>query len=405
MGPLSGIKIVDMTTVLMGPSATQALGQMGADVLKVEAPEGDVTRFIGPARHHGMAALYLNANSCKRSISLDLKKPEARSVLMEFIAGADVLAFNIRPRAMSRLGLDWDTVKQANPRLIYAAMVGFGQDGPYAGKPAYDDLIQGGSGLAALTAAAGDGTPRYAPAALADRIVGLAAVGAICAALFERERTGLGSEVEIPMFESMVGFTMADHLAGQTFAPPLPGRGYDRLLSRHRKPFATSDGYICALVYTDRQWTAFLNQIGMSDLPQRDPRFASFASRGAAVDHVYAFLAEIFAKRTTAEWLDMLEKADVPAMPLHDAESLVNDPHLIATGFFRDIEHPTEGHLKTLSPAVRWPGRTIESCRPAPRQGADGVMVLRELGWSDERIANLSRNGALILPPCATIGA
>jgi len=398
MGPLSGIKVIDLTTVLMGPSATQALGQLGADVVKVEAPGGDVTRQIGPSRNAGMAALYLNANAWKRSICLDLKRSEAREALLELIAGSDVLAFNVRPRAMRRLGLDWQSLRSVNPRLIYAAMVGFGQDGPYAGKPAYDDLIQGASGLAALTAAAGDRTPRYAPAALADRIVGLAAVGAICAALFERERTGTGGEVEIPMFETMVGFTMADHLAGQTFDPPLPGRGYDRLLSRHRKPFATKDGYICALVYTDRHWSNFLERIGMQDLPRQDRRFETFASRAAAVDHVYAFLADVFVGRTTAEWIEMLNSADVPVMPLHDAESLMSDEHLVATDFFQEVNHPTEGKIKVISPTTKWPGRKAEAPRAAPRLGADGAVVLREAGWSDARIEALSHSGALILP-------
>jgi crotonobetainyl-CoA:carnitine CoA-transferase CaiB-like acyl-CoA transferase len=398
MGPLSGVRIIDMTTVLMGPSATQALAQLGAEVLKVEAPEGDVTRGIGPARHPGMSALYLNANAGKRSISLDLKRPEAGEVLFDLIADADVLAFNVRPRAMRRLGLDWDSVRGRNPRLIYAAMVGFGQDGPYAAKPAYDDLIQGASGLAAMTAAAGDGTPRYAPAALADRIVGMAAVGAICAALFERERTGLGSQVQIAMFETMVSLTMADHLAGQTFDPPLPGRGYDRLLSRHRKPCATKDGYVCALVYTDRQWAAFLDRIGMADLPRRDPRFASFASRAAEVDHVYAFLGEVFTERTTADWLETLDAIDVPVMPLHDSETLMRDPHLSATSFFESMDHPTEGKIRTMRSPLTWPGRAPDPVRAAPRQGADGAAVLRELGWTDERIDALAASGALVLP-------
>jgi crotonobetainyl-CoA:carnitine CoA-transferase CaiB-like acyl-CoA transferase len=278
-------------------------------------------------------------------------------------------------------------------------MVGFGQDGPYAAKPAYDDLIQGASGLAALTAASGNGTPRYAPSALADRIVGFAAVGAICAALYERERTGQGSPVEIAMFETMVGLTMADHLAGQTFDPPLEGRGYPRLLSLHRRPYATRDAYISAMVYTDRQWTSFLERIGMANLPRRDPRFATFASRNAAIDDVYAFLADIFTTRTTAEWLELLEAADVPAMPLHDAESLMTDPHLVETGFFRRIDHPTEGPIRATAPAVRWRGRTLTPERPAPRQGADGIAALRDLGWSDERIAALAASGALVLPP------
>jgi len=404
VGPLSGVRVIDLTTVLMGPSATQTLGQWGADIIKVEAPGGDVTRQIGPARNPGMAALYLNANAGKRSICLDLKRTEGLAALLELIADADVLAFNIRPKAMKRLGLDWETVKGVNERLIYAAMVGFGQEGPYAAKPAYDDLIQGASGLASLAAASGDGTPRYAPAALADRIVGLAAVGAICAALFERERTGVGCEVEIPMFETMVGFTMADHLAGQTFDPPLPGRGYDRLLSRYRKPFVTKDGYISALVYTDKQWTNFLEHIGMQDLPQQDARFDSFTSRAASVDHVYAFLAEIFAERTTAEWMKLLESADVPAMPLHDAESLMNDAHLAATSFFEDADHPTEGKIKVISATTRWPGRQAERPRAAPQLGADGEAVLRQAGWSDARIQALAQSGALLLPKRSDVG-
>ncbi|RYY28811.1 MAG: CoA transferase [Sphingomonadales bacterium] len=398
MGPLHGIRIIDLTSVVMGPFATQILAEMGAEVIKVEAPEGDITRQIGPARARGSGALYLNANRHKRSICLDLKRPEALDLLDRLLKSADVLATNIRPAAMARLGLDATALLVRHPRLVYAAMVGFGQTGPYAGKPAYDDLIQGAAGLSALMSEAGDGTPRYAPVALADRVAGLAAVGAICAALFERERTGSGCEVEIPMFETMASVVLGDHLAGQTFEPSTPERSYARLMSPHRRPFATRDGHICAVVYTDRQWTAFLDQTEMSDLPRRDLRFATFAARNAAIDDVYAFLAELFATRSTAEWLDLLGAADIPAMPMHTMESLVDDPHLTATEFIRIREHPVQGSIRTLAPATRWPGRTPAADRPAPELGADGAALLKEAGFDDGEIEVLRMCGALLLP-------
>ena len=231
MGPLEGIKVIDMTTVLMGPYATQMLGDYGADVIKVESLEGDVTRLIGPTRHPGMGPVFLNTNRSKRIIALDLKKPAGRDAVLRLIESADVLIYNVRPQAMARLQLGYDVVSKINPRLIYAGVFGFGQDGPYAAKPAYDDLIQGGRGCRASDGAIGDGTPRYVPNALVDRIVGPHAVGAICASLVHRDRSGRGQRVDIPMFETMAGFVMGDHMGGLTYEPPLDKGGYARHLS------------------------------------------------------------------------------------------------------------------------------------------------------------------------------
>src|SRR6201982_108257 len=341
MGPLQGIKVVDMTCVLMGPYATQMLGDYGADVIKVESPEGDVTRQIGPTRHAGMGPVFLNTNRSKRSICLDLKKPAGRDAVLRLIAGADVLIYNVRPQAMARLNLAYDVVSKINPRLIYAGVFGFGQDGPYAAKPAYDDLIQGATGLPALMAQTGDGTPRYVPNALVDRIVGLTAVGAICASLVNRGRTGRGQRVDISMFETMAGVVLGDHMGGLTYEPPLDKGGYARHLSRDRRPYKTSDGYICVIVYNDKQWESFFKHTGRDDL-RADPKFATFAGRATNIDIVYGELARIFETRTTAEWQDLLTKADIPVMPMHDLETMLAHPHLTATQYFPVVEDPDE---------------------------------------------------------------
>ncbi|MGJ4730120.1 CaiB/BaiF CoA transferase family protein [Luteimonas sp. SDU101] len=401
-GPLAGVRVVDLSTVLMGPHATQALADMGAEVIKVEAPEGDVIRQIGPARHPGMGALFLNANRGKRSLCLDLKDARGREALLAVLRDADVLVHNLRPQAMARLALDYARLAPKHPHLVYATLCGFGSGGPYSGRPAYDDLIQGAAGLPYWIAKAGDGTPRYVPTALADRVVGTAAVGAICAALFHRERSGVGQEVEVPMFETMAAMVLADHLSGATFEPPLPGEGYARLLSRERRPYRTRDGHVCAMVYTDRQWSALLAELGEADLPQRDPRFAGFAARSTHIDAVYAWLAARFLERDTAEWLALLERIDVPVMPMHDVNGLLADPHLAAVGFFGELAHPSEGRLRQIAPPWRWSACTPGPLRPAPRQGEHGVAVLREAGLDAAAIDALVDAGVLQLPPAST---
>lgn len=396
MGPLAGIKILDMTSVLMGPYATLQLADMGADVIKVEAPDGDLVRQIPPSVNPGMGAIFLNTNRNKRSICLDLKTPAGREALLKLAATADVLVYNVRPQAMARLGLDYEAVAAVNPRIIYAGVFGYGQNGPYAAKPAYDDLIQGGAVMASLMAQSGDGTPRYVPNAIVDRVVGLAAVGAICATLVNRDRTGRGQRVDIPMFETMVGFVLGDHLGGLSFCPPLDRGGYARQLSPERRPYRTADGYVCAMVYNDKQWTSFLDAIGLADLPARDPRFATFQARSSNIDFVYGELARIFTARSTAEWLELMERADIPCMPMHDLTSILDDPQLAATGFFELMEHPTEGKMRVMHMPTRWSETPAEIWRLAPNKGEDGTAILAEAGFDADAIARLRADGALI---------
>lgn len=386
---LDGIRVIDMTSVLMGPFASQSLGEMGADVIKVEAPQGDLVRQIGPGRHADMGPVFLNANRHKRSVVLDLKQPAGLAALQALLRDADVLMYNVRPAAMERLGLGYEAVAALNPRIVYAGLLGFGQDGPYAAKPAYDDLIQGACTLPHLIARASGGIPRYVPTAMADRIVGLTAVGGILATLLARERSGRGDRVDIPMFETMVGFTLGDHLGGQTFDPPLDGGGYARHLSPERRPYRTRDGHVCALVYNDQHWQRFLRAIGRESLLTEDERFATFAMRMQHIDHVYGELARIFETRTTADWLALLEAADVPCLPMHDLISVQRDPHLQATGFFGQEEHPSEGTIRTMRPAMRWQQTPPPPTRPAPRPGEHTREVLAEAGLSDTQVARL----------------
>lgn len=392
MGPLEGIKVIDMTTVLMGPYATQMLGDYGADVIKVESPDGDVTRQIGPTRHPGMGPVFLNTNRSKRSICLDLKNPAGRDAVLRLIETADVLMYNVRPQAMARLQLGYDVVSKLNPRLVYAGVFGFGQDGPYAAKPAYDDLIQGGSALAHLMAIGGDGTPRYVPNALVDRIVGTHAVGAILASVIHRDRSGHGQRVDIPMLETMSSFVMGDHMGGLTYEPPLDKGGYARHLSPDRRPYKTSDGYICVIVYNDKQWDNFIKATGRDDL-RTDPKFATFAARAVNIDFVYAELARMLLERTTAEWSELLNKADIPTLPMHSLESILTDEHLTAVNFFPVVDHPTEGAIRSMRVSATWSDTPAKPDRLAPRLSEHSEEILREAGFSESEIAALIRDG------------
>jgi crotonobetainyl-CoA:carnitine CoA-transferase CaiB-like acyl-CoA transferase len=394
-GPLAGVKIIDLTSVMMGPYATMILGDYGADVIKVESPEGDVMRHAAPMRHPQMGAMYLQGNRNKRSIVLDLKKAGGRDALLRLSADADVFVHNVRPAAMRRLKLGADDLLARNPRLVYASLHGFGEQGPYAGRPAYDDLIQGMTALPALTGKI-TGEPRFSPATMADRIVGLNATHAILAALLHRDRSGEGQSIEIPMFETMAQFVLGDHMGGRSFEPPIGPPGYSRLLSPDRRPYRTSDGYICALVYTDRQWTAFFRIIGQDNVAERDLRLASITSRTNNYDFVYDWFSNVMKTRTTAEWMRLLAGADIPHAPLHDLDSLIDDPHLNAVGFFRSIDHPTEGALRVAGPAASW-SKTPPSVRQyPPRLGEHGEEILREAGFSDGEIEALVNEGAVI---------
>ena len=396
VGPLSGTRILDLTTVMMGPSATQTLAEMGADVIKIEPPQGDPIRLIGPGRNPGMGGLFLNANGGKRSLALDLKHPDGRGALLKLARTADVIAYNVRPQAMARLGLAYEDVARENPAIIYAGMFGYGQEGPYAARPAYDDLIQGASLIPWLIAQVSEDGPRYVPSAIADRIVGIAAVGAICAALYHKQKTGQGQRVDVPMFETLVGIIAADHLGGLTFEPPLDAGGYPRLLTRERRPYQTRDGYVCALLYNDKQWRSFYRAIGQEAAFEADPRLHNMSTRNSHINALYGEVAAHFRHRTTAEWMTLLEAADIPFAPFHDLQSVLEDPHLAAVGFFQPQEHPSEGAIRRMRPAARWSQTQPGPVRPAPRFGEHTRDLLAEAGFAAEDIDRLIADGAAL---------
>jgi crotonobetainyl-CoA:carnitine CoA-transferase CaiB-like acyl-CoA transferase len=389
-GPLAGVRVLDLTTVILGPFATQILAQLGAEVIKVETPEGDNMRHVGPMRHPGMGHIFLHANAGKRSIVLDLKHPEGREAALKLAEGCDVLISNVRPQAMQRLGLDYEAVRARSPRIIHVSCCGFDQEGPDAARPAYDDLIQGATGSPWLMQQYGAPEPAYAPTTLSDRVTGLHAVYAVTAALYAREKTGQGQAIVVPMFEAMAQFVLGDHMAGLTFEPPLGDPGYARLLTTHRKPYATADGMLCVLIYNDKHWRSFFAAIGESEGLARDPRFATHGARAAHIDAVYAEVGRILRTRTTAEWQALLDAADVPHMPMHSPADLLANPQLRATGFVRDAVHPTEGPMHALAHPTRW-SATPPMREPvhAPRLGEHTRALLAQAGYSPEQIGAL----------------
>jgi crotonobetainyl-CoA:carnitine CoA-transferase CaiB-like acyl-CoA transferase len=350
------------------------LGDMGADVLKVESPGGDSMRWIGPWRHPGMGPLYLQANRNKRSIVLDLKSPEGKARVAALAGLADVLVSNVRPQGLQRLGLDYEHVSALNPKIIYCAAVGYGAGGPDSGKAVYDDLMQAASGIAGLFRAV-DGAPRYAPVNICDRVVGLYLANAVTAALYHREKTGQGQLVEVPMFETMTQFVLSDHMGGGAFVPPAGPMGYKRLLSRTRGPYATSDGHLSLVVYTDKHWRAFTALIGCPELLDTDTRFQTQESRTQHAEDVGRFLEQHLVTRSNREWLDVLHAIDIPACPVNAVEDLFEDPHLKAVGFFDELEHPTEGKLKVCRFPVRFSGSPITVQRLAPGLGEHNQQI------------------------------
>lgn len=392
--PLDGVRIIDLSSVVMGPFATQLLGDLGADIVKVEPPDGDILRHIAPMRHPAMGHIFLHHNRNKRSIVLDLKKPEGLSALHKLIKTADVLFYNVRPQAMKRLKLSYEEVAAINPQIIYVGAYGFSQRGPYAAQPAYDDLIQGMAAMPSLLHEAGATAPRYAPLAIADRITGLAAVNAVTTALFARSRTGKGQAVEVPMFETVTQMVLADHMGGFTFNPPEGPYGYARMLAPDRAPYQTKDGYMCVLIYNDKHWRAFFRLIGQEDTFSTDTRFSSHEARSRNIAEVYAFAAEQLKLRTNSEWEKLLREADIPSAPMKSVGDLLNDEHLAQIGFFRDTDHPSEGRLREMTMASHWSGADAMPHRPAPRLGEHSAELLREAGYDEADIQRIAAAGA-----------
>lgn len=378
-GPLDGVRVLDLTAVVMGPWATQILGDMGADVIKVEPKNGDALRYLTPNRHDSMGPSYLNLNRNKRSLVLDLKTPEGKRTLLKLVRVSDVVISNIRPQAMRRLGLDYETLQRENERIIYCGCYGYSEGGPYAGRPALDDVIQAACGLAWLQGYRGNEPPRYVNTIVADKVVGLHVAQAIAMALYAREKNGHGQFIEIPMFETMVAFVAPEHLCGLTFDPPLGGAGYDRLLNPYRKPYKTKDGHIAVVPYIEHQWTRFFEIVGRPEMI-RDPRYATALARSEHVAELYRFIEESLQSRTTAEWAEAFAEAEIPFALVNSFERLLDDPHLKAIGFWQFVEHPTEGPIRTAGIPVKFSKTPGSIRRYAPNVGEHSEEILRELG-------------------------
>jgi len=391
------VRVVELTSVVLGPWACQILADMGADVVKIEPPAGDSNRQLGAARHRGMAALYLTCNRNKRSIVLDVKQPAGREAVLDLVRTADVFVHNNRPQVMTKLGLDYAALREVNPRLVYCGSYGYARRGPYGSKGALDDSIQSIAGIAMLNELV-LGEPRYLPTVVADKTTAITVVYGILAALLSRERTGAGQEVEVPMFETMVSFVMAEHLWGMTFEPPLGPPGYVRLMSIHRRPYRTRDGYIAILPYMNAHWESFCDVTGHPEL-KADPRFRTMADRTRNIDDTYAETAKIMATRTTAEWLELFAPTSVPVNRVNTLEDLARDPHLVETGFWKTVDHPTEGRLRTTAFPVNFSATPADVARRhAPRLGEHTRELLGELGYDDDRIDAMLGSGAAVAP-------
>ena len=388
-GPLKGLRVVDMTAVVFGAYATQMLGDLGAEVIKVESPPdetgrgGDVMRWAGSPPEGAPADLgpiFMTINRNKRSVLLDLREPEACEALRTLIAGADAFVATVRYDGLKRLGLDYDAVRKLKPDIVYVHGSGFGADGPYAGLPAYDDLIQAVSGAAdILSIADGDPTPRYLPTVMADKVSGLFMGQAILAALFHRQRTGEGQFVEVPMFECVTSFNLAEHLFGHVFDPPTGPYGYHRVATMARRPFPTADGHMALLPYSHKQWRQFFDLAGWGETVAKDPRFAEPGPRAQHIAELYALMDGATVTRTTAEWLSLLRPLNIPAAALNRFDDLLEDPHLNAVGFFERHHHPEAGPYVAMRSPFRFSATPADIRRHPATLGADTEEVLAEV--------------------------
>ncbi len=392
-GPLAGIRVLDMTAVVLGPLATQTLGDYGAEVIKVESPAGDLMRSGSYTRRPGMASVFLTLNRNKRSLCVDLRQPEGAAVLRRIVPSCDVLVHNMRVEAIERLGFGYEAVRALRPEIVYCAATGFDQDGPDAGKPAFDDVIQAASGLVAITGIGKD-APDFIPTLVADKTTGLALVNAVLAALFHRERTGKGQYVEVPMLETMVSFVLAEHMGGLAFEPPGPV-GYLRILAGGRSPSPTEDGYIGILPYTVDRWTALLHAVNRPELAEL-PLIKDREQRHTRSKEVYELLATITRTRTTADWMKLCHELDIPATPVYGLDDLPKHPQLVATGLFQTAEHPSEGTVRYTRPATKFAASPASVRRLAPTLGQHNAEILREAGFGEHEIADLRARNILV---------
>jgi crotonobetainyl-CoA:carnitine CoA-transferase CaiB-like acyl-CoA transferase len=391
--PLKGIKILDLTAVVVGPVATWRLGQYGADIIKVENPSGDLMRGLGgqsPTGQHSGAYLHLNRG--KKNICLDLKKQGGKDICQKLVEWSDVIVANMRPDALARLGLDADSIKAQYPDKIHCLITGYGTDGPYSGLPTYDSVLQGASGIAGL-AMARDGKPAYVPMLICDHVVGEITAGAVMAALMQRQNTGKGASIEIPMFETMAAFVLQEHLAQQSFDPSVGTAGDQRLLSPHNQPVKTKDGYISFTINTDAQVQAFLKVTNRQEL-QADTRFTTIANRAKYVSEWFEIRGAALENKTTDEWLDVFRAADLPAMPCHTLETLIEDPHLKAVGLLGYENHPTEGKTAVIRSTIQVDGAYPSARSTAAPCGWDTNELLEDLGYSKTEIDNLIAQNA-----------
>jgi crotonobetainyl-CoA:carnitine CoA-transferase CaiB-like acyl-CoA transferase len=387
-GPLAGIRVIDVTTVVLGPFCTQTLGDMGADVIKVEPKEGDSTRVIGPARNKNMGSYFATLNRNKRSIVLDLKQAAAKEALLKLVETADVFVHNMRAGAAARLGLTYEALSARNPKLIYASASGFRKGSSLQEAPAYDDLIQGVSGTAALNAGP-DGAPRYFPTVMVDKLTGAQLASNIGMALFARERTGKGQEVHLPMMETILSFMLVEHMWAGSLGEPEKGLGYPRMLTPHRRPYATKDGFISVIAHSDHQWASLFKAMGQPALMD-DPRFSTLAARSQHIDAAYATLTEGLKTRTTAEWLPLLEAADIPCGKANSLLDLFSNAYLTETNFFEKHVHPSEGDVVMTAIPARYSETPPNIHRPWPQLGQHTAEILAEIGYSAPEIAAIS---------------